>query len=189
MQIIPAILTSDPQELDSWLRKIRDSKKYSRVQIDFVDGIYADNLTIKPFDCDLIPYMPLKYDAHLMVRGDNVLFWGKAAEQIGFERVIYQIETVEDPGKQKCLAVDLETPVEKVEPYLKKLDLVLLMAVRAGKGWQKFDERVLSKIEVVKRGGVRVCVDGGVEPEHLPTLEKMGVDEVAVGVKRVLQWK
>lgn len=189
MEIIPAILTNDPLELDSLLRQIRDSKKFERVQIDFVDGQYVDNLTVKPSDCDLIPYMPLKYDAHLMVKGDNVLFWGKTAEQMGFDRVIYQIETVDDPAEHTCLAVDLETPVEKVEPYLKKLELVLLMAVPAGKGGQKFDEKVFSKIETVKKRGVRVCVDGGIEQEHLPVLRKLGVDEVAVGVKRVLQWK
>ena len=31
-------------------------------------------------------------------------------------------------------------------------------------------------------------MDGGVEKEHLQMLEDLGVDEVAVGAKRVLEW-
>lgn len=187
MEIIPAILTSDVQELDSLLRKIRDSKKFERVQIDFVDGVFAENLTIKPPDCDLIPYMPLKYDAHLMVKGDNVLFWGKAAEQMGFDRIIMQVESGESDD-YKCLGIDLDTPVEAVQKRLGSLQLVLLMSVKAGFGNQKFDEKVYEKIKWLKKYNVRICVDGGVEKEHLPILEKMGVDEVAVGAKRVLEW-
>ena len=34
----------------------------------------------------------------------------------------------------------------------------------------------------------KICVDGGVEQEMLPELEKAGADEVAVGVKRAIQW-
>ncbi|MEK7090919.1 MAG: hypothetical protein AAB887_00245 [Patescibacteria group bacterium] len=193
MQIIPAILTSEVQELDSLLRKIRDSQKFERVQIDFVDGEYAKNLTIKPTEIDMVPYLPLKFDAHLMVRGDNALFWGKNAIQMGFERVIMQIESGESDD-YKCVGIDLDTPVETVQKRLKDLELVLLMSVKAGFGNQKFDEVVYGKISYLSNlrslGNLKfkICVDGGVEQEHLPILEKMGVDEVAVGAKRVLEW-
>ncbi len=193
MQIIPAILTSDSVELDALLRRIRDSKKFERVQIDFVDGVFAKNLTIKPSDCDLIPYMPLKYDAHLMVKGDKGLFWGKAAEQVGFDRIIMQVESGESDD-YKCLGVDLDTPVEVVQKRLGSLELVLLMSVKAGFGDQKFDVKVHRKISYLSNlrnlGHLRfrICVDGGIEKGHLPTLEKLGVDEVAVGAKRVLEW-
>ncbi len=188
MQIIPAILTSNVQELDSLLRQIRDSQKFERVQIDFIDGKYANSLTIKPQDVDTIPYLPLKYDAHLMVVEDNILFYSKAAEKIGFDRVIAQMESISRPQDFSCLALDLETPIEKIEPYLKKLDLVVLLSVRAGQGGQEFDKRVLDKIKKIAGRGVRICVDGGVEKEQLPLLENLRVDEVAVGAKRVLSW-
>ena len=71
MQIIPAILTQDPLELDLYLRKVRDSKKFDKVQIDFIDGKFVNNITIRPAEVDLIPYLPLKFDAHLMVVEDN----------------------------------------------------------------------------------------------------------------------
>lgn len=193
MQIIPAILTSDVQELDSLLRKIRENKKFERVQIDFVDGVFANNLTVKPIEVDMVPYLPLKFDAHLMVKGDNALFWGKNAAQMGFERVIMQVESGESDD-YKCVGIDLNTPAEAVQKRLKDLELVLLMSVKAGFGNQKFDERVIGKIRQIGqmreigRYDFKICVDGGVEKEYLPTLEKLGVDEVAVGAKRVLEW-
>lgn len=193
MQIIPAILTSDVQELDSLLRKIRENKKFERVQIDFVDGVFANNLTVKPIEVDMVPYLPLKFDAHLMVKGDNALFWGKNAAQMGFERVIMQVESGESDD-YKCVGIDLNTPAEAVQKRLKDLELVLLMGVKAGFGNQKFDERVIGKIgqigqmREIGRYDFKICVDGGVEKEHLPILEKLGVNEVAVGAKRVLEW-
>ncbi len=193
MQIIPAILTSDVQELDSLLREIRDSKKFERVQIDFVDGEYAKNLTIKPTEIDMVPYLPLKFDAHLMVKGDNALFWGKNAAQMGFDRIIMQVESGEGDD-YKCIGIDLDTPVETIQKRLKDLELVLLMSVKAGFGNQKFDELVykkisyLSNLRSLNHLSFLICVDGGVEKEHLPALRKLGVDEVAVGAKRVLEW-
>lgn len=193
MQIIPAILTSDVQELDSLLRKIRGSKKFERVQIDFVDGVFANNLTIRPTKVDMVPYLPLKFDAHLMVKEDDALFWGKNAVQMGFERVIMQVESGESDD-YKCVGIDLDTPVEVVQKRLKDLELVLLMSVKAGFGDQKFDEGVLEKISYLSNLrnlnhlSFLICVDGGIEQKHLSILEKLGVDEVAVGAKRVLEW-
>lgn len=188
MQIIPAILTSDLLELDSLLRQVRDSKRYSRVQIDFVDGEYATNRTFKPMEADLIPYLPLKFDAHLMVIEKNVNQWVEEARLVGFDRIIVQMESVSRPEDFDCLALDVHSPVEAIEPYLSRLKLVNLMAIEPGFGGQKFGDEVIKQIKRLRRYEYGLCVDGGVEQEHLSVLEKLGVDEVAVGVKRVLEW-
>lgn len=188
MQIIPAILTADPLEMDSWLRKIRDGHKFDRVQIDLIDGEFAANKTFKPMEVDVIPYLPLKFDAHLMVTENNITEWSIMAKKFGFDRIIVQVEKIKTPGEFKCLAVDFETDIIILEKYLTNLELVLLLSVPAGFQNQKFDERVLPKIKWAKAKGLRVCVDGGVQQEHLKMLEEMGVDEVAVGVRRVIEW-
>ena len=194
MEIIPAILTSEVQELDLLLRQIRDSKKFERAQIDFVDGEYAGNETIKPVECDLIGYLPLKFDAHLMVVEDNILQWSKTAEKMGFDRIIAQVESISRPEDFACLALDIHSPVDVIKPYLPKLDLVVLMAIEPGFGGQGLDPKILEKISYLRNlrdlGHLSflICVDGGVEKEHFEILEKMGVDEVAVGAKRVLEW-
>ncbi|MEK9200587.1 MAG: hypothetical protein AAB909_01290 [Patescibacteria group bacterium] len=194
MQIIPAILTNETQELDSLLRQIHDSKKFERVQIDFIDGEFANNKTIKPSECDLIPYLPLKFDAHLMVSENNIVEWSKLAASMGFERVIAQMESISEPGEYVAIAIDDDTPVEAVEKYLPNLDYLIIMTVDPGYGGQEFEKRVLDKIRQIchirqiRQYKFKVCVDGGVEKEHLKTLEELGVDEVAVGAKRCLEW-
>lgn len=188
MQIIPAILTNDPLEMDADLRKIRDTHKYDRVQIDLIDGEFAANKTFKPMEVDVVPFTPIKFDAHLMVTENNIIEWAVMARKFGFDRVIAQTEKIQHPEEFTCLAVDLETEVAVLEKYLKKLQYVLLLSVPAGFQNQQFDDRVLGKIKWVKEHGLPVCVDGGVQKEHLKILEDLGVDEVAVGVKRVLEW-
>ena len=194
MEIIPAILTDDVQELDNLLRQIRDSGKFDRVQIDFIDGEYATNTTFKPMEADLIPYFPLKFDAHLMVTENNIVEWSKMAEKFGFDRIIAQMESISHPEDFTCLALDFHSPVTVVRPYLPQLDLVVVMSVEPGFGGQEFVEAAkqvvqeLVNIRQENKYGYRICVDGGIEKQHLSSLENMGVDEVAVGAKRVVSW-
>ncbi len=194
MIIVPAILTNDTYELDSLLRQVRDSKKFERVQIDFIDGEFANNKTIKPSECDLIPYLPLKFDAHLMVSENNIVEWSKLAEKMGFDRIISQMESISNPEEFENLAIDDNTPVEAVESYLAKLKCLVVMTVNPGFGNQEFETRLYDKIRQIGQirqiGGYKfkICVDGGVEKEHLKILQELGVDEVAVGAKRVLGW-
>lgn len=188
MEIVPAILTEDPLESDKLLREIRDSKKFGRVQIDFIDGEFAANRTFKPSECDLIPFLPLKFDAHLMIVEKNIIEWSKLAEKMGFDRIIAQMESISHPEDFTALALDVHSPVEAIKPYLPKLNYVVVMSVEPGFGGQEFVDKALVHVKELKPCGVRICVDGGVDKEHLEILEKMGVDEVAVGAKRVLSW-
>lgn len=190
MEIIPAILTSQQSELIELIKQIEQSKKFSRVQIDFVDGEYTVNKSLRVEGCKSIRNYPeIKFDAHLMVIEKNINKYVQAAKKLGFDRIIVQVEKISHPERFSALALDLDTDVSCIDASMHKaLDLVLLMSVPAGLGNQVFDERVLPKIEFVKKFGVKVCVDGGIEKLHLGMLEKMGVDEVAVGAKRVLEW-
>ncbi len=194
MLIIPAVLTDDPLELDMWLRKIRDTRKFERVQIDFIDGEYADNVTVKPLEADLIPYLPLKFDAHLMVTENNILQWSKLAEKMGFDRIIAQVESISNPEDFSGLALDVHSPVATIESLLPKLEVVVVMAIEPGFGGQEFDPEALEKIKRLSelrrlnKYNFKICVDGGVEKIHLNLLADLGADEVAVGVKRMLNW-
>ncbi len=194
MEIIPAILTSDVKELDDLLRQIRDSKKFDRVQIDFIDGEYATNKTFKPMEVDVVPYTPLKFDAHLMVTENYIIEWSVMAQKFGFDRIIAQLESISRPQDFTSLALDYHSPVAAIRKYLPKLELVVVMAVEPGFGGQHFVEAVkqdiqdLVKLRQERHFAYRICVDGGIEQEHLQMLQDLGVDEVAVGAKRVISW-
>ena len=186
MQLIPAILTNDVEEFNNLLASI--SHKYDRVQIDFIDGEYTNNKTILPSQVSSI----FKMDAHLMVVEKNLQEYLKDRNK--FDRVIVQMESISSPEDFECLALDIHSPIEAIEPYLSKLKLVNLMSIEPGIGGQKLDPRIfeiisnLSNLRRLKNLSFLIAVDGGIEKEHLEKLELAGVDEVVVGAKRVLSW-
>lgn len=185
MQIIPAILTSDLEEFNNLLARVSVTKKYNRVQIDFIDGQYVDNLTILPKDIKN-PYS-LKLDAHLMVVEKNLQEYLKNLEK--FDRIIVQMESISRPEDFDCLALDIHSPIEAIVPYLPKLKLVNLMSIEPGFGGQDLDLRIIQKVSYLRSlGNFKIAVDGGIEQEHLEKLESLGVDEVVVGANRVLSW-
>ncbi len=187
MQIIPAILTNDIEEFENLLARI--SHKYDRVQIDFIDGEYANNLTILPKDIKN-PYN-LKLDAHLMVTEKNLQEYLQNLE--GFDRIIIQMESISRPEDFDCLALDIHSPIEAIKPYLPKLKLVNLMDIEPGEGGQKLDLRIFEKLSYLSNlrglGNFKIAVDGGIEQKHLDVLDSLGVDEVVVGASRMLSWK
>lgn len=192
-EVIPAILTDDPRELEEKIHLAEGISK--RVHIDIIDGVFANNKTVSldalaGIDTDLL------IDVHLMTK--EPVLWVEHAVRAMADRVIGQIEMMgsaasfvekcQEVGLQIGLGIDLNTKVESVEPtILRDMDLVLVMGVKAGFGGQDFDESVLDKIkkldEVRSEGSMkfRICVDGGINKETVKLVRQQGADEVAVG--------
>lgn len=194
MQIIPAILTADATESRSLLEKISSLGKFGRVQFDFIDGEYTNNKTITPEEVDLTPFLGLEFDAHLMVVENNAAEYVKQAGKVGFDRIIVQSESVSHPENYSGLALDIHSPVESIQQYLSRQEVVVVMAIEPGFGGQDFDDETIQKVmnlsdlRIKNNWGYAIQVDGGVQKENLETLEKAGADEVVVGAKRVLEW-
>ncbi len=192
MEIIPAILTDDPAEARDLILKVRESGKFRRVQVDFVDGEYNTNLTFLPGDISVSEFDGLKFDAHLMVVQKNVERWANEAEVAGYDRIISQAESISEPGIFSGLAMDVHSPVAMIEPYLANLKVVIVMAVEPGFGGQEFADlaiehaKKLADLRLWKGLRFKICADGGVDKEHLEKLEEAGVDEAAVGARRLL---
>ncbi|HEX6977253.1 MAG TPA: hypothetical protein VF185_02765 [Patescibacteria group bacterium] len=198
MEIIPAILTNNPSELAD-LVKIAEGKS-ARIQIDIIDGNFADNKTIDPsilstIDTDLL------LDFHLMTK--DPIDWVEKAATGQADRIIGQIEKmsnqlefiakVEGTGSKVGLALDLATPIGSITPQtLTSIDVILVMSVPAGFAGQKFDTKVFDKLEGLyklrEKGNFkfRICVDGGVTPSVVKDLVDLHVDEIVVG-KRLFE--
>lgn len=189
MKVVPAILTNNLQEFDDLMARIVVSKKFDRVQVDFIDGEYTNNKTITPSQVN----SAFRMDAHLMVVENNLQEYLKYANK--FNRVIVQVESVASPENYDSLALDIHSPIEAVEPYLENLKYLNLMAIEPGFGGQELDLKIfenlsyLSNLRNLRHLSFLIGVDGGVEQKHLKRLEELGVDEVVVGAARVLEWK
>jgi ribulose-phosphate 3-epimerase len=193
VKIIPAILTANPQELRQ--RLILAERVVDRVQIDVVDGQFAKNRTVDPSLLENLE-TDLNLDFHLMTK--EPVDWVERCIRAEADRIIGQIELMSDQiafvgkvqevGSQVGLAVDLDTPISAIDPtILTNLDVVLLMAVKAGFGGQKFNDKVIKKIKELDKIRVRddtpfaICVDGGETEETIDDTWISGADEVAVG--------
>ena len=100
-------------------------------------------------------------------------------------------EAVKNKNMLVGLAVDLSTPIDKLDQsILPLLDVVLLMSVEAGFDGQEFNLEVfekIGKVEEVRRQlnlSFKICVDGGVTKELISDMARSGVDEVVIG-KRI----
>jgi ribulose-phosphate 3-epimerase len=191
MIIVPTILTAEIAEARKWMEEVVRLEKFSRVQYDFIDGEYTNNLTIRPQEADLKQYPGMNFDAHIMVIEKNVERYVQASKNAGFDRIIVQMESVSRPEDYAGLALDIHSPVTAIEPYLPKLEIVVMMAIEPGFGGQEFDHEVIKKVERLRElkeqheYRYKIQVDGGVRREYLKELEEAGADEVTVGVGRV----
>lgn len=193
VQIIPSILTNDPNEARELIARCEGI--VDRVSVDIIDGKFAANKTIEPdmfFDIDTT----LKLDFQLMV--EEPINWVEKCVRGGGDRIIGHVEKMSDQiafvskvqevGAQVGLALDLPTPISAIEPtILTNLDAVLVMSVPAGFGGQEFDKSVLTKIveldEIRSRDNTpfRIQDDGGVVLSEIDDAHFAGADEVSIG--------
>lgn len=192
VQIIPAILATSEEQYQSDIGKLSSSGSFRNdwVHIDFADNKFVQNQTIKP---EIIQKFPINFrkEAHLMVAhpGD----WIDKLVDVGFERIIFHIEAADDTndcigyimnkGLEVGLAMNNETPIEKLEPFVDKIDVVLVMTIVPGFQGQPFIPEALDKVRQIKARNwpVRVGVDGAVKDTNAREIVEAGVDFMTVG--------
>jgi len=176
MEIVPTILTSD---IDEFSRKLNLVKGIvPRVQIDIIDGKFAENKTIGIREIrEIGVFRDIKIDLHFMVK--EPIDWIVPSMELLPDRIIGQVEMMSDPmkfisevtesGTQAGIALDLETPISIVSDEIyHSVDLVLLLAAKAGLSGQEFQPKVLEKIKKIKEivgDLVDIGVDCGLNTE------------------------
>ncbi len=200
MKLYPAILTDSIEEVEQQLLLVKSLIDVGTVQIDVIDGIFADNLTITPIDLITLDFGELKIDFQLMVEEpldylNEIIQYKKhlpVRAVLGqIERMSSQKEFIELTKENEMLAglsIDIFTPISEVQESLfSRLDVIQLMSIEAGFQGQIFNDRVVEKI--VELNGIRkaenvnfeIIIDGGIKEVHLDKLKKLNVDGVAVG--------
>lgn len=156
------------------------------VHVDIMDGKFVENknyefLSIKGFVKD--NSKPL--DIHLMC--DNPFEYIKDYVTLNPYNITFHIEAVDNPVKLinylhengiKCgLAINPETDIDKIVPYLSLIDTVLVMTVHPGKGGQAFMLDMVSKINNLSKlkDGFVIEVDGGVNNESIKYLKNCDI--------------
>ena len=185
-RIAPSILSADFAALADAIDRV--SPVVDLLHVDVMDGHFVPNLTIGPPVVAAIDrHTPLTLDCHLMMTNPGDFL--EAFQAAGADWITVHVE-VDDTaellaamarlGVKAGLAVNPETPVEAVEPWLGSLDHVLVMTVHPGFGGQSFIAEVVPKIRAlsaaIAEGGHRafVEVDGGVDAETIAVVAEAG---------------
>ncbi len=197
MKLYPSILTSSLATFENQIAAAIASDEIKVVQIDLIDGYFADNTTLSALDITQIDYEDLQLDFHLMVE-EPIDFLHEIiaikehlpirAIIAQVERMSYQEEFIEElsgQGWQVGLALDLFTPVTAIDKdSWEELDIVQLMTVETGFQGQKFNKNALRKIPSIRdqaQKEVEVIVDGGIKLSNLKSLLQEDVNAFAVG--------
>jgi len=189
VQIIPTILVKTSAAWQQRVNQLADISQ--RLQVDILDGRFANNTTIS---IDQIKNdRGLILDIHLMV--EEPINWVEPCRSKGASLVIGQIEKMSGQRRfveivkwanmKAGLALDLETDVNRLDANVINLvDHILIMSVKAGFSGQLFDERVLAKIKAVRSmvgEKIEIGVDGGINETNIRQVVETGADVVYVG--------
>lgn len=178
-KIAPSILSADFMNMERDVAQIEQGGA-AFVHVDVMDGHFVPNLTLGvPFVKQLKRVTRLPLDVHLMISNplqqlpwflecepDMVSVHAEALDDPTgeFERAI---DMIHEAGAKACLALKPDMRASVVEPYISKLDMVLVMSVYPGFSGQKYiegtEKKVARVVEIARAAGVSplIQVDGG----------------------------
>lgn len=193
--VFPSILATNFFDLESKLTLLAQGG-IDFIHLDVMDGHFVDNISFGPASVKAIKSrFGFSIDAHLMVSNPEKMiprFMDAGSDWVSFHLetgvdMRENIRVIRDMGRRPGLVLNPDTDVERVFPFLKDIDYVLLMSVFPGFGGQKFIASTLDRVEQLK-GEIKkqgssclIQVDGGLNLDNVAQLKKAGCDLFVIG--------
>lgn len=193
--IAPSLLAGDHGALRSSLSVV-EKAGLAWIHLDIMDGHFVPNLSFGPQTLTALrPDSQLFFDTHLMLSEPHRYI--EPFAKAGAENITIHIEPdyphleairhIKSLGLQAGIALNPDTPAERVQHLLGEVDLVLAMTVFPGFGGQSFITSVLEKIQTLARWrgelglSFRIEVDGGINIETGLACRQAGADTLVAG--------
>ena len=193
-----SVLGATPLNVDKEIKKYKDAG-IKWIHFDVMDGKFVKNVSFEtPFLKEVCDKVDLVKDVHIMI--NDPLNRVEEYANCGADYLTFHYEACKDDSevqevinkihalKMKAgISIKPNTSIEKVYPFLKDLDLVLIMSVEPGYGGQRFIDHSIEKIAFLRNEIDRnqystlISVDGGINDRTAPLCLNAGVDILVVG--------
>lgn len=166
------------------------------LHLDIMDGHFVQNISFGPEVVKTLrPLTKMFLDVHLMCSKPEILL--EPFAKAGADQIIVHVELgdqvtpllwkIRALGKKVALAINPPTAISQVRPFLKQIDMLLVMTVNPGFGGQPFIQEALPKIQQVEawrrehKLKYRIEVDGGINFETAVECARAGADTFVSG--------
>ncbi|OHA03039.1 MAG: hypothetical protein A3J10_00215 [Candidatus Sungbacteria bacterium RIFCSPLOWO2_02_FULL_54_10] len=188
-EIIPSINVATFKEVQERIAKVEPHVSWCH--LDVTDGVFSKHETWHDFADLLRLQTKLNIEVHLMIEKPEEIIEQWLVRPI--KRVIVHLEALHDPNLiiKKCcdagiqigFAIRPDTAVSLFDPWLAKVDMVLLLRVQPGASGQQMQSEMLGEIAHVRKAcpGCIIEVDGGVTVDNAKRAIEAGASMLIVG--------
>ena len=191
--VAPSILAADFSRLGDEIHRV-EAAGADWLHCDIMDGHFVDNISFGPEIVGRVRGLTsLPLDVHLMIEhADHYVprFIKAGANSITVHvepeakhSVTETLRQIRDAGCRAGLTLNPETPFDLVEPFLDKIDMLLVMTVHPGFGGQSFRADQMQKVKRARSlsSTINIEVDGGINVETARVSIENGANVLVAG--------
>lgn len=191
--VSPSILSADFANLERDIKRVEDAGA-DWLHVDVMDGHFVPNITIGvPVVKSIRKVTNLPLDVHLMIENPDkyVVAFAKAGADIITvhyeaceENLGHVIELIKACNVKAGVSIKPKTSQEWLTPYLKDIDLALIMTVEPGFGGQDFMHHCAMKIPKIREkvdDKFIIQVDGGINNVTSKICTSLGANSLVAG--------
>jgi ribulose-phosphate 3-epimerase len=193
--VAPSLLSADFTNLEQTIKEVEDGGADWH-HVDVMDNHFVPNLAFSPdMQAFLKKVTHKEIDTHLMMTHPRSLI--QSFIDAGSDRITIHLECEENVADtlkyirslsiKNGISIKPKTKVEALEPYLDKIDLVLIMTVEPGFGGQSFMGDMVEKLQWLdshrKKNNLNylIEVDGGINAQTGKLCVDAGTDVLVAG--------